>query len=57
MILVGKDAFFQGLIRQSSAAFWDAYLPGDAKALAWRAEGGFEAVFGANGAFEKKLKD
>jgi predicted dienelactone hydrolase len=52
-----KDTLFQDLIRQSSTAFWDAYLLGDAKALAWLAEGGFEAVLGANGAFEKKLKD
>jgi dienelactone hydrolase len=51
-----SDARFQDLIRQSSIAFWDAYLRGDAKARAWLANGDFEKVMGADGTFEKKLK-
>lgn len=51
-----SDARFQELIRQSSTAFWDAYLKGDKKAKTWLAEGGFEKVMGGDGMFEKKLK-
>lgn len=51
-----KDALFQDLIRQSTTAFWDAYLKGDAAAKSWLAEGGFEATLGSNGSFEKKIK-
>ena len=51
-----RDALFQDLIRQSTTAFWDAYLRGDAAAIAWLAEGGFEAVLGSDGSFEKKIK-
>ena len=51
-----KDALFQGLIRQSTTAFWDAYLRGDAAAKAWLAEGGFESTLGSDGSFEKKIK-
>jgi predicted dienelactone hydrolase len=50
------DARFQELIRQSTTAFWDAYLQGDAKAKAWLAEGGLEKMMGTDGKFEKKLK-
>ncbi|HUU09291.1 MAG TPA: hypothetical protein VM431_01980 [Phycisphaerae bacterium] len=51
-----KDPRFHDLIRQSTTAFWDAYLKGDSAARKWLAEGGFEAVLGADGVFEKKLK-
>lgn len=51
-----KDALFQNLIRQSSLAFWDAYLRNDAPAKSWLAEGGFGAVLAGDGTFEKKLK-
>jgi len=49
-----KDAVFHDLIRESSTAFWDAYLRNDAKAKSWLADGGFEAVLGKDGKFEKK---
>jgi hypothetical protein len=52
-----KDAHFQDLIRQSSTAFWDVYLRGEEAARRWLAGGDFEAVLGASGRFEKKLKD
>lgn len=51
-----KDAHFQEFIRMSSLAFWDAYLKGDAKVKAWLADGGFKAVLGEDGTFEKKLE-
>ncbi len=51
-----KDPLFHNLIRRSTTAFWDAYLKGDAKAMAWLADGGFETLLGANGVFEKKIK-
>ena len=51
-----KDGLFQDLIRQSTTAFWDAYLRGDAAAKAWLAEGGLESVLGSDGALEKKIK-
>ena len=51
-----RDALFQDLIRQSTTAFWDAYLRGDAAAKAWLAEGGFEAALGSDGSLEKKIK-
>jgi predicted dienelactone hydrolase len=50
-----KDARFHDLILQSSTAFWDAYLRDDAKAKKWLTGGGFEAVLGGDGKFEKKL--
>lgn len=49
-----KDALFQDLIRQSTTAFWDAYLKADAEAMAWLADGGFASILGADGKFEKK---
>jgi predicted dienelactone hydrolase len=51
-----QDEKFQALIRESTLAFWDAYLRGDPKAKAWLANGGFESVLGKSGTFEKKLK-
>jgi len=50
-----KDTRFQSLIRQSTTAFWDAYLRGDARARGWLAGGGFKAVLGRDGVFEQKL--
>lgn len=49
-----KDAVFHGLIRQSTTAFWDAYLKEDAKAKDWLAKGGFAKALGADGVFEQK---
>lgn len=49
-----SDVRFHDLIRMSSTAFWDAYLKEDVKAKGWLREGGFEAVLGAEGTFEKK---
>jgi len=51
-----KDKVFQDLIRQSSTAFWDAYLKGDAGGKRWLAEGGCESSLGSDGTFEKKIK-
>ena len=51
-----KDPLFQDLIRTSSVAFWDAYLKKDARAKAWLAEGGFQALLGQDGTLEKNLK-
>jgi predicted dienelactone hydrolase len=51
-----NDEQFHALIRESTLAFWDAYLRGDSKAKAWLAGGGFERVLGKDGTFEKKLK-
>jgi predicted dienelactone hydrolase len=48
-----KDAEFQKLIKESSLAFWDAYLKGDAKAQAWLKDD-FDDVLGENGSFETK---
>jgi dienelactone hydrolase len=42
------------LILQSGTAFWDAYLKGDAAALKWLAEGGFQKALGREGTFEVK---
>jgi hypothetical protein len=47
-----RDAKFLELIRQSTTAFWDAYLKQDASAKRWL--GGFGDVMGAGGTFEKK---
>jgi predicted dienelactone hydrolase len=51
-----KDEVFRDLIRQSSTAFWDAYLKDDAAGKRWLAEGGFESILGSDGTFEKKIK-
>jgi len=47
-----KDSRFHDLIRQSTTAFWDAYLKRDAKAEGWLARGGFAAVMGRDGKWE-----
>lgn len=49
-----KDTFFQELISAAALAFWDAYLKGDPKAKAWLSDGGFDAMLGNSGRFEKK---
>jgi predicted dienelactone hydrolase len=49
-----KEALFLDLIRQSSTAFWDAYLKEDAAAKRWLAEGGFAAALGTAGRWETK---
>jgi predicted dienelactone hydrolase len=49
-----KEALLHDLIRQSSTAFWDAYLKDDAAAKQWLAEGGFAAVLGTAGRWERK---
>jgi hypothetical protein len=52
-----KDEHFQRDIRMSSLAFWDAYLKGDEHARAWLAGRGFQEALGAEGTFEKKLRN
>jgi hypothetical protein len=49
------DAGFQALICDGSVAFWDAYLRGNAAAKDWLYNGGFSALIGTKGTFEKKL--
>lgn len=49
-----QDRAFQGLICESSTAFWDVYLRGDGQARAWLTND-FKAVLGTNGMFEIKL--
>jgi hypothetical protein len=51
-----KDPMFQDLIRQSTTAFWDAYLRDDAKARAWLSQGGFARALAADGKLEMKVK-
>ena len=48
-----KDAAFQKLIKESSLAFWDAYLKRDGDAKAWLNKD-FGNVLGAAGTFEQK---
>ncbi len=43
-------------IKISTTAFWDAYLKQDKAAKKWLQEGGFRAVLGGEGVFEKKVK-
>lgn len=50
---VATDDRNHALIQQSSLAFWNAYLKGDAKALAWLRTD-FSKELGANGVFEQK---
>jgi predicted dienelactone hydrolase len=50
-----QDEIFQRLIQQSSTAFWDAYLRGDARAKSWLTND-FKIALGAEGAFEMKFK-
>jgi predicted dienelactone hydrolase len=49
-----KDPVFHDLIRQSTTAFWDAYLKDNPAARKWLADGGFKAELGENGTFEVK---
>ena len=51
---VASDERNHALILQSSTAFWDAYLKGDAKALKWL-RSDFAKELGANGVFEQKM--
>jgi hypothetical protein len=51
-----KDPLFHALIRESTTAFWDAYLKGEAAAKRWLAEGGFREVMGKDGRLEVKRK-
>ena len=46
-----KESQFKGLICESSAAFWDAYLKGDAKAKTWLTND-FKTALATNGTFE-----
>ncbi len=48
------DPVFHDLIRQSTTAFWDAFLRGDVAARQWLTEGGFDTVLGDYGVFKKK---
>lgn len=49
------DLIFQKYIKESSTAFWDAYLKGDQSAKAWLARGGFKKALDGEGTFEEKL--
>lgn len=48
------DAAFHPLIQQSTLAFWDAYLKGDAVAKTWLQQE-FAKELGENGTFEQKI--
>jgi predicted dienelactone hydrolase len=48
-----KEKLFKELVCESSAAFWDAYLKGDARAKAWLTND-FKTVLAADGTFEIK---
>ncbi len=52
-----KDEIFHGLIKESSTAFWEAYLLGNDAAKAWLKNGGFKQDLGENGAFEVSKKE
>jgi predicted dienelactone hydrolase len=49
-----KDPVFHDLIRESTTAFWDAYLKHETAARTWLAGGGFRDVMGADGKLEIK---
>ena len=49
-----EDARYQALILAGSIAFWDATLRGDQAARAWLYNGGFIALLGNQGTFEKR---
>lgn len=49
-----NDERIHALILQSTAAFWDAHLKGNADARRWLSEGGFEKELGRDGVFEQK---
>jgi dienelactone hydrolase len=48
------DAGFQQLIAVSTAAFWDAFLKGDAAAKSWLVDGDFTKRLGTSGTFKWK---
>jgi predicted dienelactone hydrolase len=48
------DAAQQALIVAGSLAFWDAHLKGEPGARAWLDTGGFAAMLGEGGTFERK---
>lgn len=50
-----RNPAHDALIFSSSTAFLDAYLRGDAQALAWLRDGGFAARLAKHGTFESKL--
>jgi predicted dienelactone hydrolase len=56
----GRDIAYPGierhheLIKIAALAFWDAYLKGDATALAWLQDGGYAAAVGDAGTFDFK---
>ncbi len=52
-----KDAIIQSLVKNSSLAFWDAFLKGNTAAKAWLADGAFAKEMGAAGTFEKKTRN
>jgi len=52
-----KDEVFQVLIKESSTAFWDAYLRGDESAKTWLKDGGFKGSLGKDGVFEVSAAD
>lgn len=49
-----KDDIIHRLILDSTTAFWNAYLKGDAAAKSWLAGGPFQAELAEHGVFEKK---
>ena len=51
-----KDRRFQDFIRAATAAFWDAYLKGDARAREWLAGGGLAKALGGDGSLEERLE-
>ena len=52
-VTTAKEKQFKDLICESSTAFWDAYLKGDAKAKSWLTND-FKTVLAADGTFEIK---
>lgn len=50
-----SDADIQSLVCVGSTAFWDAYLKNDAAAKEWVYGGGYAALLGNKGTFEKKM--
>ncbi len=49
-----KDPTFHKLIKQSTLAFWDAYLRDNAEAKKWLQEGGLKMTLGADAKLEMK---
>ena len=48
------DQAYQKLVCEASTAFWDARLKGNAAAGRWLDQGGFAALLGDSGVFERK---